>query len=63
MGYFRADGGKKRNKKAHYKNQQAASRKTNDLKDGLVGFLITCEATKEKRSLKECFNILNEAVE
>ena len=54
---------KKRNKKQIYKKLQADSKKTNELKDGITGFLVTCEANREKRCVKECFNILNEAVE
>jgi hypothetical protein len=42
---------------------QAQSKKSLDLKDGLTGFLVTCEASAEKRCIKECFNILNESVE
>jgi hypothetical protein len=34
-----------------------------ELRDGLRGFMITCAADKEKRCVKDCFNILNDALE
>ena len=55
---------KKQNKsKNHFRNQQAESKKTNELREGINGFLVTAEANAEKRALKEGFNILNDAVE
>ena len=54
---------KKRHAKEYYKAAQAQSRKTNELRDGITGFMITCAGDKEKRSVKDCFNILNEALE
>ena len=29
----------------------------------MTGFLVTCESNAEKRCVKECFNILNQALE
>ena len=54
---------RKRNKKEFFKKQQAASRKSAELAYGVSGFLVTCDQGKEKRAVKECFNLLNTAVE
>ena len=34
-----------------------------ELKDGIPGFMITCEGNAEKRCVKEMFNVLNQVVE
>ena len=34
-----------------------------ELKGGLVGFLATCDQFKEKRAVKELFNLLNDATD
>lgn len=54
---------RKRDKKGHFKKQQAASRKSAELASGVSGFLVTCDHGKEKRAVKECFNLLNSTVE
>ena len=57
-------GGNKRKRKDYYKNQQKESKKTAELqKNGLQGFMITCEKNREKRCIKECYNIFQNAVE
>ena len=50
-------------KKQHYKKQFASSKRGEEIKKGIVGFLVTCDMNKEKRCVKECFNILNEFTE
>ena len=39
------------------------SKKSLQLADGLKGFLVTCDPNCEKRAIKECFNLFNQAVE
>jgi hypothetical protein len=33
------------------------------VKNGLAGFLVTCDTNKEQRCVKELFNVLNDWVE
>lgn len=54
---------KKRDKKQMYKQKFASSKRNEEIKRGLAGFLVTCEGNKEKRCIKEVFNVLNEFVE
>lgn len=54
---------KKRDKKQMYKAKFASSKRNEEIKRGLTGFLVTCEGNKEKRCIKEVFNVLNEFVE
>ena len=54
---------KKRDKKQIYKQKFASSKRNEEIKRGLSGFLVTCEGNKEKRCIKEVFNVLNEFVE
>ncbi len=54
---------KKRNKKQFYKQQFQASKRNEEVKQGITGFLITCDRDKEKRCVKEVFNVLNDMVE
>jgi len=54
---------KKRDKKQMYKAKFASSKRNEEIKRGLSGFLVTCEGSKEKRCIKEVFNVLNEFVE
>ena len=54
---------KKRDKKKFYQKAQQNTKKSLELKDGIPGFMITCEANAEKRCIKEMFNVLNQTVE
>ena len=54
---------KKNKRKERYSNLQQSSRKAEELHSGIKGFMITCEANREKRCIKECFNLLNHALE
>lgn len=53
----------KQKKKQFYRQQQASSKRGQELKGGLTGFLATCDQFKEKRAVKELFNLLNDATE
>jgi hypothetical protein len=46
-----------------YKAKFASSKRNEEIKRGLTGFLCTCDGNKEKRCIKEVFNVLNEFVE
>ena len=35
----------------------------NEIKQGMIGFMVTCDGNKERRVIKECFNLLNAYVE
>ena len=50
-------------KKAHYKKQFVNSKRSEEIKNGIQGFLITCDMNKEKRCIKEMFNVLNDFTE
>lgn len=50
-------------KKQFYKKQFQSSKRSEEVKNGIVGFLATCDSNKEKRCIKELFNILNDFVE
>lgn len=50
----------KRGKKDHYKQMKMQQSRTEDIKDGLKGFFVTCKTGTEKRAIKELFNVLNE---
>ena len=54
---------KQSKKRQYYKQQQASQKRGQELKGGLVGFLATCDQFKEKRAVKELFNLLNDATE
>lgn len=54
---------RKRDKKCNYKAKFANSKRNEEIKRGITGFLITCEASKEKRCVREVFNVLNDFVE
>ena len=54
---------KKRDKKNKYKQRVQDSKRSEELKRGMTGFLVTCDASKEKRCLNEVFNVLNEFVD
>ena len=54
---------RKGHKKEYFKKAQQESNKTNILREGLTGFLVTCEANAEKRAIKECFNMINSTME
>ena len=54
---------RKRDKKSNYKAKFANSKRNEEIKRGLTGFLITCESSKEKRCVREVFNVLNDFVE
>lgn len=51
---------KKQKKKQYYRQQFQQSKRGEEIKRGITGFLITCDMNKEKRCVKECFNILND---
>jgi len=53
----------KRNKKQFYKQQFQASKRHEEVKAGIAGFLVTCDPSKEQRCVKEMFNVLNDWVE
>ena len=50
-------------KKQFYRKQQANSKRGQEVKGGLVGFLATCDQHKEKRCVKELYNLLNDFTE
>ena len=54
---------RKRDKKKDYKSKFANSKRNEEVKKGITGFLITCEASKEKRCINEVFNVLNDFVD
>lgn len=54
---------RKRDKKSNYKAKFANSKRNEEIKRGLTGFLITCESSKEKRCVREVFNVLNDFVD
>ena len=56
-------GGKKNNKKQFFRQQQAKTHRDSEIKDGIKGFLLTCDVNAEKRAIKEIFNLLNAYVE
>ena len=56
-------GDRKRDKKQNYKVKFANSKRNEEVKRGITGFLITCEASKEKRCVREVFNMLNDFVD
>ena len=51
---------KKKNKAEYFRKQQQTQKRGQEIKGGLVGFLVTCEQNKEKRCVKELFNVLND---
>ena len=51
---------KKKSKQQNYRKNQAAQQRGQEVKGGLVGFLVTCDQFKEKRCVKELFNMLND---
>ena len=59
----KGNGGKKGNKKQHYKQLFQAGKRSEELQKGMTGFLVTCDPFKEQRSVKEIFNVLNDWVE
>lgn len=52
---------KKPNKK--WNNKTNAQRRNNELKDNIKGFLIMTDRNKEKNSIKDAYNILNDIIE
>ena len=54
---------KKSNKKEHYRKAFIASKRGEEIKNGIKGFFVTCDASKEKRCIKEVFNVLNDFVD
>ena len=56
-------GGKKGNKKEHYRKAFLTSKRSEEIKAGIKGFFITCDMSKEKRCIKEVFNVLNDFVD
>jgi hypothetical protein len=53
----------KRNKKQFYKQQFQQSKRSEGIKQGIAGFMVTCDPNKEQRCVKEVFNVLNDWVE
>jgi len=51
---------RKRDRKNKYKNKFADSKRNEELKRGMTGFLVTCNGSEEKRCVNELFNVLNE---
>lgn len=54
---------RKRDKKNNYKAKFASSKRGVEIKRSITGFLVTCESSKEKRCVREVFNMLNDFVE
>ena len=54
---------KKRDKKQFYKAKFQDSKRHEEIKNGMTGFLVTCDGKDEKRCVKEIFNLLNDFVE
>jgi hypothetical protein len=54
---------RKRDKKNNYKAKFANSKRGEEIKRSITGFLVTCESSKEKRCVREVFNVLNDFVE
>jgi hypothetical protein len=54
---------KKRDKKSFYKQKFQDSKRNEEIKKGITGFLVTCDSKDEKRCVKEIFNVLNDYVE
>ena len=59
----KGDAKNKRNKKQFYKQAQQQSKRSDSIKQGMTGFLVTCDPNKEQRCIKEVFNVLNDWVE
>ena len=60
---FNPKGMNAKQKKQFYKKQFQSSKRNEEVKNGIVGFLATCDQNKEQRCIKELFNILNDFVE
>lgn len=54
---------KKEYKKQFFKNNQMKNKRLNELNSSLNGFLIMCDKNKEKSSVKDVYDILNNAIE
>lgn len=54
---------RKRDKKGNYKQKFANSKRNEEVKRGITGFLVTCKGNEEKRCIREVFNVLNDFVE
>lgn len=54
---------RKRDKKNNYKSKFANSKRGDEIKRSITGFLVTCESSKEKRCVREIFNVLNDFVD
>ena len=51
---------RKRDRKNKYAKKFADSKRSDEIKRGMAGFLVTCDGSKEKRCVNELFNVLND---
>ena len=59
----RREASKKQKRSQNYKTKCVNQNRSQEIKSGLVGFLVTCDQYKEKRAVKELYNLLNDYTE